>query len=424
MNPDKLIELVIKACSENDSNVVQMVDELKQSQLMNIPQVKKIIHNTMFNNGVFNRLIQDQLNEEQRFCLSLWTMNFEYAKHTPNRYYRVLLTHYLNHLNEPVENSNYDVLPFIKDYYQKTPSIFVIDNDTFNKSIEIPELKLNSNYLSYIPELIKIGKSVQFNCSGFIKNELYYLMCGCCVVYHIINFDRYKTFKSFYRSIQSFIQLFPNSISISCDLFKSNTINERNETDNNIKIYSLSTALIFNNHKGFEDIINKNFNYRYKEAFKYLDNKKNIDKLTQIKTDDLGIHLLTELSNNDIDKLFNEFEILFKQLKETNQKNECTDLILNELLIKWFDSQCLTRSTCLTGILMLMILKHSIIKLTENELIDWKAIICGNIDNTYEIIDEIKPSKKMIDDFKQLKLIDVLTMFKFYVQVVSDSLVN
>ena len=99
MNTDKLIELIIKACSENDSGIVQMVDELKTSQLMNIPQVKKIIHNTMFNNGVFNRLIQDQLNEEQRFCLSLWTINFEYAKHTPNRYYRVLLTHYLNHLN-------------------------------------------------------------------------------------------------------------------------------------------------------------------------------------------------------------------------------------------------------------------------------------------------------------------------------------
>lgn len=392
MKPDQVVEKVFKACMENDESIIEIYDEIKDSQIMKLSQIKKILHNTMFNNGVFNRLIPDCLTEEQKFSLSLWTLNFDYEKATPNKYYASLLRFYANHLNDSFDKINYESLPWIRDYYQKTPSVFVIEK--FKEEFKTPEIKLNSKYLSYISDLIKIGKSIQFDCAGFVKNEMYYLMAGACVVYHIVNYSKFDSFKSLVKSVQSFIQLMPNSISISSELF------------NDSEGYALSTALTINKHEGFSDSLDElNFNFRYKPAFKYLDEMRNSKGRTEIKNDEQGIHLLTKMNNDDIAKMWDEFEELFIKGDYEN------------LIVSWFDSQCLTRSTCLIGMLIFMILNKKTMTLLKDELMDWKAIICGDISKTYKFDEDIDVSK--FESFKDFVLIDLLTLFKFYINVIS-----
>ena len=407
MNPESIINQTLKACFENDPEIIQIYDEIKDSQLFKLPQLKKVLHNTMFNNGVFNRLIPDQMSEEQRFALSLWTMNFDFIRHTPNRYYQQLMKHYFECLNKPISESNYSKLSFIKDYYQKSPSVFVISNDASSKakkmSYEMNDSKLDSKLLKFVPKFIEIGKSIQFNCPGFVKNELYYLLTGIATCYGIVLKSKPETkFYDLVFSIQSFVQLFPNSVSVMAqDIMTSNSE------------YNLSTALTINKHEGFIDTNSDemNFNFRYKPAFKYLDNKKSTDHRTQIATDEQGIHLLTKLSSKEIDDMWKEFEEMFKKEDYEN------------LIVSWFDSQCLTRSTCLCGMILWMIFTKKTFRLIENELMDWKAIIQGTIEGTYEPQSEIDLKKIGIneEDLINLTLKDVLTLFKFYIQVISTN---
>lgn len=398
MNPDKIVEKVFKACMENDDSIIQIANELEETQFMKIPQVKKMLHNTMFNNGVFNKLKPDCLTELQRFSMSLWTLNFDYEKVTQNRYHTLLLRFYAEHLNDSFSEINYEKLPWIRDYYQKTPSVFAIEK--ISNEFDKPEIKLNSKYLGFISDLIKIGKSIQFDCPGFIKNEMYYLMAGVCVVYHIINYSEFDSFKSLVKSVQSFVQLMPGSISISSELF------------NDSNGYALSTALTINKHEGYSDSIDDlNFNFRYKPAFKYLDEMKSSKGRTEIKNDEQGIHLLTKMNNDDIAKMWDEFEELF--IKGDYE----------QLIVSWFDSQCLTRSTCLIGMLLFMILNEKTIKLKKDELMDWKAIICGTISGTYEFVEDLKTPEfqKKYESFKDFKLIDLLTLFRYYINVITSN---
>ena len=401
MEPDKIIESTIDAIKRNDESLIQIIDELKQTQYYNsLPsKIKILINNALFDNGVFNKLDFGLLNENQYFSICLWTLNFNDS--FKNKYYVELLKHYQSHFNDSIEKSNYNQLPFIVDYYQKTPSAFVI-KDAINFKYEPP--KLINKHLKYISELIKIGSCIQFNCPGFVKNELIYLISGLCVVYH----DKPLSFlhlKDLVHSIQSFIQLIPSSISLDASLFAKGSKN-----------YGLSTQLLFNEKKGYENIKidDDAFNYRYKPAFEYLKNEINGNR-TKVTRDESGMRLSTEYNEQQLNELWEQLETEFSRIKTSSDENEKNKAI-QELLITWFDSQCLTRSTCLCGVLMLMIFTRRKIKLQNNELIDWKAIITGTIDGTYELLEKFDYIETK--DFEELTLLDVLTITKYYVDFI------
>lgn len=420
MNPEKIIELTLKACQENDDNLIEITDELKSGTMFQyLPKnVKTIINDSLFKNGVFNKIDYSLLNEEERFFIALLTCSFNSYESFKNRYYKYFLYWYYKNLNEDIIKSNINNLKFCVDYYQHTPSLFVINDDDL-KEINVLKnvnLTLDSDYLKYISKLIEIGKCIQFNVSGFIKNELIYLICGCCVCYCLSIKNKIKSFEELVMIIQTFIQLNIQSISIDGRKFEN---------------YGLSTALSFNTKEGFKDneIKEQNFNYRYKCAYEYYKerkailvngiepNKRQFDKtqITEIVQDEQGIRLNTSLKKEDLNEVWEYFEILFDEYNK-NKTNEN----LERILIRWFDSQCLTRSTCLTGVLLLMILSEKKIELTKNELIDWKAIICNKIDNTYSFKDDIELSDDEKKDFEKMKLKDVLTLTKFYIKVIME----
>ena len=310
-----------------------------------------------------------------------------------------MFKHYQQHLNESIEKSNYNDLNFIIDYYQKTPSSFIIKDES-NLTFEQPNLK--NQHIKYISELIKIGSCIQFNCPGFVKNEFIYLISGLCVVYHSKRWANFENVKDLIYSIQSFIQLIPNSISI-----------DGNKFTHGDKRYGLSTQLLFNENKGYEDPDANNFNYRYKPAFKYLKNEIK-DGNTHITRDETGMRLNTEFNEQQLNELWEQLQIEYTKIKTASENEKLKEI--KQFLITWFDSQCLTRSTCLIGVLLLMILTQHKIKLVPDELIDWKAIICGNIDDTFEMLDKFDYFE--CDDFNNLTLLDVLTITKYYIEFV------
>lgn len=399
MEFDKIIDLTIKAVKENDDNIIQIIEEIKQGLYYQIlpKHLKIMLNDALFNNGVFNKIDFSLLDEYQRFALSLWTLNFN--NNFNNKYYISLFKHYQQHLNESIEKSNYNDLKFIIDYYQKTPSSFIIKDES-NLTFEQPNLK--NQHIKYISELIKIGSCIQFNCPGFVKNEFIYLISGLCVVYHSKRWANFENVKDLIYSIQSFIQLIPNSISI-----------DGNKFTHGDKRYGLSTQLLFNENKGYEDPDANNFNYRYKPAFKYLKNEIK-DGNTHITRDETGMRLNTEFNEQQLNELWEQLQIEYTKIKTASDNEKLKEI--KQFLITWFDSQCLTRSTCLIGVLLLMILTQHKIKLVPDELIDWKAIICGNINDTFEILDKFDYFE--CDDFNNLTLLDVLTITKYYIEFV------
>ena len=400
MEVDKIIQNTIKAIKQNDDSLIQIIEELRQTQYYSsLPkQLQQLINTALFDNGVFNKLDFSLLNENQRFAICLWTLNFNDSFN--NKYYIELFRWYQKHLNESIEKSNYNQLDFIVDYYQKTPSSFVI-KDSAPFKYEPPKLK--NKHLKYISDLIKIGSCIQFNCPGFIKNEFIYLISGLCVVYHSNKCLSFKYFKDLIHSIQSFIQLIPNSISIDASLFAKDK-----------KHYGLSTQLLFNENKGYEDEEQTNFNYRYKPAFDYLKDETKGGR-TQITKDETGMRLNTDYDEQQLKELWEQLQTEFTQIKTASNEDEKIKSI-KQLLITWFDSQVLTRSTCLSGVLLLMILTHRKIKLLNNQLIDWKAIITSNIDDTYELLEKYDYIE--MNDFKELSLLDVLTITKYYIEFI------
>ena len=143
--------------------------------------------------------------------------------------------------------------------------------------------------------------------------------------------------------------------------------------------------------------------------------------------DEKGKYILTKMNKKELKDLYKSFGEMFNQIKEMfikihsdgrNTEGGNTESVSEELqkkynelvdkfITEFFKSQCLTRSTCLIGTLMLIILKGHLIKLTG--LIDYEAILTGKI-TKYELL-------KSLDDYvnecyDSLTLSDVLMCFK------------
>lgn len=99
---------------------------------------------------------------------------------------------------------------------------------------------------------------------------------------------------------------------------------------------------------------------------------------TKLIDDDKGTYLSTTYKIKDLKTLWDKFEELYK-----NQQ-------FDELIVLWFDSQILTRSTCLIGCILISVLNGKLIKFKHEEMPDWKSIIIGNFKDTYEEIEDLK----------------------------------
>lgn len=360
---------------QNREEVLEILDDLKESshwkrlrqQLPKefLDQLDTRIKTFINMNGLFNRVDFKKLTDEEKFLFNLFNIT---KQQTRNRYRQKILSYYFENLDLQMKkinmakamNSNY-----LYEYYQETPAALAGLEKIAVKFPDIKELnkiKIHGEEFG-ISELIRIGTQIQFNSPGFCKNQMLYLLFGVCIVDCLGT--EHKNFYELINHLTSYAQLnLLNKVFNAVDCKEDGIFigNEFSEND-----FNLQTYLKFNNGT---------YNFRYKIFEKYKENKTEDNGKTEIVEDDTGKYLLTKYTKEELLELWKEFE-------EDYQGNGINE----KLIVKWFDSQCLTRSTCLIGVL-LIILKEmrngNFIRFNDEELPDLKAIISGTINDTYK----------------------------------------
>lgn len=404
MDLNKLVEDFVKYCMYNKKSTMEYYDEIKEMRENTIPQFRKIVeeHFSRFclNNGLWNRLdfaeIDKSDNDEAKALIKLWTLgntNYKFK----NRYLNGLVDWFLDkNINMEMKdiktidewtmmNKKGEEVKVGQLFYSKVPPLYLKLKDIQKDKYSItPSDKL----IKYFQIFTKIGRSIQFNVKGFPMNETLYLLSGMAIVYVKLNLkeNRIKTFKDLIKMIRVFIQLNLTSICLEGD--------ESRE-------YNLITFL---------KTEKENYNYRYKCAEKYFihqsssGNYKKIGK-TDYKVENGKAFILTEYANHEeYLKKWNELENMFKDKGLTK-----------ELIVKWFDSQLLTRSTCLIGCILIVLMESKTLEFKKDEMPDWKSIAVGNFDGTYEVKEELNVILENKDIPNDWKLVDVLSIIAYYI---------
>lgn len=397
---NKIIEDFVKHCMYNKKSTMEYYDEIKEMRENTIPQFRQVIdeHFNRFclNNGLWNRLDFGKLdncgseNDEAKALIKLWTLgntNYKFK----NRYLNGLVDWFLDkNINKEMKD-----LPTLDDwtmlnkkgeevkvghlFYSKIPPLYLKLKDIQKSEYSISPSDSLPQLIKYFPMFIKIGKSIQFNVKGFQMNETLWLLVGMAIVY--VKLNPQSTFRGLIKLLRAFIQLNITSICLESDASKE---------------YNLVTFL-----KTGGDNSDGGYNYRYKCAEKYFTNYKKIGK-TEYKTENGKSYILTEYANHE------EYLNKWNELEEEFKKNSLT----KELIVKWFDSQLLTRSTCLVGCILIVLMEGKTIEFIKDEMPDWKAIGLGTIDGTYVPKEALNIPKDIPKDWK---LVDVLSTIAYYI---------
>lgn len=375
------------------------------NELMKNKQIKKMYYtiknNFVCTNGLANRFDELlDLNDSQKAYISLID-NHPYDG--PNRYYQNIHQYYHQHLHDKMGTFELEEIPNLIDNIGKYPSIRIYKTST---TTEQNILKPNDDLIKHLKDILEVGFSIQHSeVKGFATNIFNYVLSGLCILssYQKLKKNEFENFEQFLKYIKSF-----------CQLYLINNVYEAIKMKD--KDYNLITFIKFKT-PGIENEI---YNYRYTTADEfckeYKDDPKNKTKLID---DEKGKYILTKMNKKELKDLYKLFDELFQQIKEifvkihrdTNEVSDEDKTKYNELvdkfIIEFFKSQCLTRSTCLIGTLMLIILKGHLIKLTG--LIDYEAILTGKL-TKYELEKSIDEYENEIYD--NLTLSDVLMCFK------------
>ena len=371
---NEVVKIYFDLSNTNNPDFIKYSEDIEQCRMFNnIPkqiksELNKSYNHFMISNGLFNcKFRQTDLTDEQITLLMLLSNDMSYK---PEGYQLKLWNFYHspNYLDCQMNNIYNNFISYFKElingYYSQIPYMYFKyrkDNPIEFKPTNISSINTFKKY--NLKKFIEIGQCLQFNVEGFPKNELLYLLWGMCVVY-----CRSKQFDSFIDLLKTIIGFIQINILSKCFIC----------TDTEKENYNLITYIRFGDN---------NFNFRYKPALKYIDfenfkdylnkqSKEHVTKLVQNDKNDLFI--LTELNHEGMKNILDELETLYKN------KN------YSELISKFFDSQYLTRSTCLTGCLLILILKNKMIKFHENEMPDWYTILTGkNAEDTYEELEDI-----------------------------------
>lgn len=327
------------------------------------------------NNGLINRINFDLLNDEEKTFLTLIT-NKQY---TPkNRYRQHILKYYFDNINEDMKNLSLEKLGFMHNYYNIIPPLYKGISKINN--IVNPIIPEDMSVLKNVDEYIKIGKSIQFDVEGFPQNQLLYLIAGMCII-DCINTE-HKTFKELVNHIKAYNQLNILNKSFDGEIFDEG--------------YNLVTFIDFKN----DGRITHNFRYQAANKYRLTDD---LNHNTKLVDDDKGKYIKTELKKEELKSLWEKMELLYK--------NKEYDKLINV----FFDSQCLTRSTCLTGVMLIMIFNKKTIKFKKDEMPDWKSIIEGTYEGTFDFVEDI--TIKQNEPFKLSYILKILrTYTKIYGQ--------
>lgn len=365
----------------------------------------KVYNQYILCNGLFIKsLMKFPLNEYQSFCFNILTRN---PQKYDNHWYTYISNYIFDKYDEDIKEIELEELKFIYAYYNealsrrikklvgKVPKI----TPTFPENLD-PKL---------IDSFIKIGENVKYQCKGFFDNELLYMLCGIAIVDGInrMKSGEFNTFYSLFKFVKSYLQL-----------WQFNKIFEFKFGENhNLVTYIKSKGNYVKRYKMCEkyfDLNNPSSDVADKAACCASKTKLKVDKLQD------SVYIETKLSTQEIAEIWSELENLFKEGSE------------KDIYYVYLTSQLLTRSTCLSALIILNILyycnksngtevpealkKPKFVKTKKDEQLDWFAISVDRekfkeefSNYTEEIIVESIPN------IPKMKVSDVLTYTNYYV---------
>lgn len=426
------VEDFAKKAMYNKTSTMEYFDSCKQThEYQMIPEVRKIVNTYFssfcFNNGLWNRIFKEQLVEYLNDTQQTFLFTVLKLKNIPkDRYNQHIQEYYFNNLDksmsefqglEKIDIPTKSKQAFIMAYYNQSPAIFEKIKEVKEMPIsdkkEILNDELSISLIKNIPKFIKLGKCLQFNVKGFVKNQMLYLLYGVALYFTILKYESNYlsiTFKDLINTLKSFVQF---NIDTKCfnvlDVEKEKSVSAEKEN-----YYNLITFLILGT-KGGE----KQYNYRYKCAEKYFealgacDSVKNCECLTEYKRfkDDSPNVEATSYKTAITTEYKTKADVISKweELEEEFKNNGISD----RLIKMWFDSQLLTRSTCLIGCMLIVLKERKYIEFIKDEMPDWKSIGMGTFEGTYNTGEDID----VLDvDIKDIKVKHVLLLLEEYVK--------
>lgn len=365
----------------------------------------KTYNQYLLSNGLFVKsLFKFTFNEYQSFCFNILYGN---PQKYENHWYTYISNYIFGKYNEDIKEIELEDLKHIYSYY----------NESLSRKIkkyigDVPKITLNNNEQrteqsssamridsKVIDSFIKIGENIKYDVKGFFDNELLYLLCGICIVDGINRMKNncFDSFYSLFKFVKSYLQL-----------WQFNKIFEFKSGGENHNLVTYIKA------KG-------QYVKRYKPCLKYFKDYSNQNNCkTKYKVDSIqdSIYIETKLNVQEINDIWKTLETLNK---EENKEIE--------LYYFYVTSQLLTRSTCLSALIILNILWYNrynkFIKTKKNEQLDWYAISV-DVDKfkedfnkyTDEVTIEnvrIKDPQLCVPKIDKLKVSDVLNYTHFYI---------
>lgn len=375
---DEVLSQFFKMCSENDTNTKDFYEEMDDFR-----ELQHVLKSDVQLNDSIKHTYNDYLfyNTDKDVKPELLKINqrsiYYYIKNKPefikNNVLRYMFKFYYDNKDLKPENLKLDyglTIEQIKKYYSGVPSSVVIkdkqDLKPFDKTPVFNEIKSIIN-------LINLGSTMKFNVKGFQDNKFMYFIYGLTIA-KALNRD-FKTFTELLDFILKHLQILPFNKVFKCFCL-----------DN----YNLITYITTEGKD----------NFRYLPALKYKYKERANAKTKYVETDNQKF-IYTELSEDEKNNLMTSFNKLYDEKK------------FNELIITWFDSQFLTRSTCAVGCMLISILLKKIIQFKPDELPDWKAILTGDFNDTYKATDlpqgqDFKNLLTFADNLKICEIFDIL----------------
>lgn len=383
----------------NSKNFLDSFEEYIENRSLN---TLKMINPNMFDelvkqynqyilgNGLFIRkFMKFQLNEYQSFCFNILTRNPQKYK---NHWYTYISNYIFSKYNEDISSIRLEDLKDITGYYDgvlsKNIKKYIKESPTINKD--------SNNNISKIKDFIKIGECCKYDVKGFFNNELLYLLIGLCINEGIKR--EFKTFKELFDFVKSYLQLWQFN-----KIYDSSIFNRENH---NLVTHIKSGG---------------NFVKRYRKCAKYFKNYgvKTINNKTKYIENEIEgkIYIETKYNSTELNDIWKTLELLFKSIDY--KPIEVKENKIIDLYYIYVTSQLLTRSSCLSALIILNILwykqNNKFIQVNKDEQLDWLAISC-NIDEFKQIfnnyIHEIELNRI---DINISKVSDVLNYTHYYI---------
>lgn len=381
---------IIKKGINNSKEFITIFEEFKKTRnfgtlskisgdLFN--ELIKTYNQYILGNGLFiKKLFRFTFDEYQSFCFNILTRN---PQKYGNHWYTYISNYIFSKFNEDITSIELEDLKYINCYYSENLSRKIKKLIT-----PPPKISIHENEIKDMDKLIKIGECCRYDCVGFYNNELLYLLCGLCINEGIKR--EFNSFNQLFKFVKSYLQL-----------WQFNKIYEFKDGES----HNLVTHIKHNGKyvKRYKRCIDYFENYDFKSI---ADHPHCKTKYIEDKNKD-SIYIETKLTKQEINDIWITLEQLFKDKKTF------------DLYYYYVTSQLLTRSSCLSALIILQIMFYKetkkFIKINPDEQLDWYAISvdCNKFNET--IWDYCKEIELDISDVNCTKVSDILNYTHYYI---------